>query len=178
MSTQASESPRVRGAIFAISLVALAVIALVLYAFPGKQAASADTFLPSLNAALNASATCFLLAGVRFIKRREIERHKACMVTALVLSSAFLVSYLVHHARVGSVPFRGEGVWRTIYFAILVPHVLLSAVVVPLALFTVYRAYKSRFAAHRRVARYTFPIWLYVSVSGVAVYVMLYRISY
>jgi uncharacterized membrane protein YozB (DUF420 family) len=88
------------------------------------------------------------------------------------------VSYLIHHARVGSVPFRGEGVVRTIYFAILVPHVLLSAVVVPLALFTVYRAYKGRFQAHRRVARYTFPIWLYVSLSGVAIYVMLYRISY
>lgn len=175
---EATESPRVRGAIFAISVLALAVIALVLYAFPGARTTNDTGFLPSLNAALNASATCFLLAGVFFIKRKEVRRHRACMVTALGLSTAFLISYLVHHARVGSVPFRGQGVWRTIYFTILVPHVLLSAVVVPLALFTVYRAYKGRFEAHRRVARYTFPIWLYVSVSGVAVYVMLYRVSY
>jgi putative membrane protein len=175
---EATESTRVRGAIFGISILALGVIALVLYAFPGKRSGSTDAFLPSLNAALNASATCFLLAGVRFIRKKQIARHRACMLTALGLSSAFLVSYLIHHAQVGSVPFRGQGVWRTVYFSILIPHVILSAVVVPLALFTVYRAFKSRFDAHRRIARYTFPIWLYVSVSGVAVYLMLYRVSY
>ncbi len=99
------------------------------------------------------------------------------MLTALALSIAFLVTYLLHHARVGSVPFRGTGLLRPIYFAILIPHVILAGLVVPLALFTLYRAYRGRFEAHRRIARYTFPIWLYVSVSGVVVYLLLYRLT-
>lgn len=98
------------------------------------------------------------------------------MISACVLAGCFLASYLVHHSQVGSVPFQGTGLMRTVYFVILVPHILLAAAVVPLALTTIWRAAKGHHAAHKRIARITFPIWLYVSVSGVAVYVMLYRL--
>jgi putative membrane protein len=97
------------------------------------------------------------------------------MLTAFGLSSVFLVSYLVHHARVGSVPFAGAGVLKAVYFAILFPHIVLAAMIVPLALFTIYRGWTGNYRAHRRVARWTFPIWLYVSLSGVAIYYLLYR---
>ena len=96
------------------------------------------------------------------------------MLTAFGLSSAFLVSYVLHHARVGSVPFRGEGMLRAIYFTILLPHIVLAGVIVPLALFTLYRGWVGNIVAHRRIARVTFPLWLFVSASGVTVYFMLY----
>ena len=98
------------------------------------------------------------------------------MVTAFVLSSLFLVTYLLHHAQVGSVPFQHEGWIRGVYFAVLVPHVMLAVVIVPLALFTIYRGWTERIAEHRKIARWTLPLWLYVSVSGVAVYLMLYHL--
>jgi len=132
--------------------------------------------LATLNAVLNAAATLFLLAGYAFIRRGDRRRHRLCMLTAFGISIAFLISYLVHHARVGSVAFRGHGAIRSVYLAILVPHVLLAASVVPLALVTLVRALRERFAAHRKVARWTLPIWLYVSVSGVVVYWMLYHL--
>jgi uncharacterized membrane protein YozB (DUF420 family) len=96
------------------------------------------------------------------------------MLAAFALSSAFLVSYVLHHARVGSVPFRGVGTLRSLYFAILVPHIVLAGVIVPLALFTLYRGWAGKIAAHRRIARFTLPLWLFVSASGVIVYFMLY----
>jgi uncharacterized membrane protein YozB (DUF420 family) len=130
--------------------------------------------LASLNAFLNLSASVFLVAGFRFIRRKDWRRHRACMLTAFGLSVAFLIGYIVHHARVGSVPFRGRGWLRTLYFAILIPHVALAAPVVPLALITLVRAFRERFDRHRKIARWTLPIWLYVSASGVVVYVMLY----
>jgi len=97
------------------------------------------------------------------------------MLSAFALSSVFLVTYLVHHAQVGSVKYQGEGVLRALYFALLVPHILLAAVVVPLALLTIYRGWTNRITLHRRIARVTLPVWLFVSVSGVIVYFMLYR---
>jgi putative membrane protein len=130
--------------------------------------------LATVDAALNATAAVLLSLGFFFIRRRQIERHRLCMLSAFGVSVAFLVTYLVHHAQVGSVPYRGQGIARMVYFAILIPHVVLAAAVVPLALTTLGRALKGRFELHKRIARWTLPIWLYVSVSGVVVYWMLY----
>jgi len=133
------------------------------------------TFLATLNASLNAASTVFLTAGYFFIRRKDVARHRFCMLTAFGISCVFLVSYLIHHARVGSVPFRGPEALRPVYLAVLVPHVILAACVPILAILTIRRALKGDFERHRRIAKVTLPIWLYVSVSGVAVYWMLYR---
>jgi uncharacterized membrane protein YozB (DUF420 family) len=131
--------------------------------------------LPAINATLNAISTIFLTVGWMFIRRREIRRHRACMLTAFATSALFLTSYLVYHANVGSVPFQGQGRIRLVYFAILITHIVLAATILPLALVTLSRALSQRFDRHRRIARWTLPIWLYVSVTGVVIYVMLYR---
>ena len=130
--------------------------------------------LPSVNAALNSLSAAFLILGFLFITSKNIKAHKACMLSAFLSSTLFLISYLVYHYQVGSVPFKGQGAIRTLYFAILLSHTILAVVVVPMALITLSRALKQRFVAHRRIARWTFPIWLYVSVTGVVVYWMLY----
>jgi putative membrane protein len=132
--------------------------------------------LPSVNAALNSLSAIFLVAGFLFIKSRNIKAHRACMLAAFASSIFFLISYLVYHYQVGSVPFKGQGGIRLVYFTILLTHTILATTIVPLALVTLFRAFKERFDLHRRVARWTFPIWLYVSVTGVVVYWMLYRI--
>jgi len=134
------------------------------------------TTLPAVNAALNATSTILLVAGWSFIRRRDIRRHRACMLAAFATSALFLTSYLVYHANVGSVPFSGQGLVRTVYFTILITHVILAATILPLALVTLSRALAQRFDRHRAIARWTFPIWLYVSVTGVVIYVMLYRL--
>ncbi|HSE90664.1 MAG TPA: DUF420 domain-containing protein [Candidatus Binatia bacterium] len=131
--------------------------------------------LPSVNAALNSLSAALLMLGFLFIKSKNTKAHKACMLAAFTSSSLFLISYLVYHYQVGSVAFKGQGAIRTLYFAILVTHTILAVAVVPLALITLARALKQRFPAHRRIARWTFPIWLYVSVTGVIVYAMLYH---
>lgn len=133
------------------------------------------TLLPAVNASLNALSAVFLTTGWILIRRRQIERHRRCMLSALATSVLFLTSYLVYHAKVGSVPFSGQGAMRTIYFTILITHVILAAAIVPLALVTLSRALARRFDRHRRIARWTLPIWLYVSVTGVAIYLMLYQ---
>ena len=130
--------------------------------------------LPALNAALNSLSAVFLLAGFLCIKARNQGAHRACMLTAFGCSILFLISYLIYHYRVGSVPFQGQGWIRLVYFTILLTHTILATAVVPLALITLTRALRERFDAHRRIARWTFPIWLYVSVTGVVVYWMLY----
>jgi len=132
--------------------------------------------LPALNACLNATCALFLLLAYRAIRRLEIERHRALMLAAATTSALFLASYLTYHARVGSVPFTGQGLIRTVYFSILVSHTILAAAVLPLVLRTLYLGWKRRDDAHRRIARWTFPIWLYVSATGVLVYLMLYRL--
>ena len=131
--------------------------------------------LPAVNAALNSLSAILLVGGYLFIKSRNIKAHKACMLSAFASSMLFLASYLVYHYQVGSVPFKGQGGIRLVYFIILLTHTILATTVVPLALVTLFRAFKERFDAHRRIARWTFPIWLYVSVTGVIVYWMLYR---
>lgn len=131
--------------------------------------------LPTLNAILNSLSALLLVLGFVFIKQKKIAQHKACMLGALGVSTAFLISYVIHHWQVGSVPFKGAGALRALYFAILIPHVLLAIAVVPLALTTISRGLKGQVDRHKRLARVTLPIWLFVSVSGVAVYLMLYQ---
>lgn len=132
--------------------------------------------LPALNATLNATSAVLLLLGYRFIRRREISAHRACMLAAFAVSVVFLISYLTYHAQVGSVRFPGSGWIRGVYFTILITHTILAALVPPLAVVTLTRALRGQFDRHRRLARWTFPIWLYVSVTGVVVYVMLYHV--
>ncbi|MCB9383234.1 MAG: DUF420 domain-containing protein [Bryobacterales bacterium] len=132
--------------------------------------------LPALNATLNSIATLLLLVGLYFIKRREIERHKLTMLLAFVTSILFLVSYLIYHFQVGSVPFTKQGWIRPVYFFILISHIVLAATVPVLAGITLYRAWRKDFARHRRIARWAWPIWMYVSVTGVVIYIMLYEI--
>lgn len=132
--------------------------------------------LPVVNAALNAVAATLLVIGHASIRRGLVSRHRRCMTSALVVSALFLVSYVVYHAEVGSVRFT-EGGWpRLLYFAVLATHVPLAAAVVPLALLTLRRALRGEFERHVRIARWTYPIWLYVSVTGVMVYLMLYHL--
>ena len=132
--------------------------------------------LPHLNAVINSLTFLILITGYVFIKAGNIRMHRNCMTAALVLGILFLISYLVYHFQVGSVGFKGQGWIRPIYFAILISHTILAAAVVPLVLITLIRALRERFDAHRRIARWTFPIWLYVSVTGVVIYLMLYGI--
>jgi putative membrane protein len=167
------QAPRL--AIAALSGFVFLAIALVLWPAPGHTGVHAPGLIPSVNAALNATSAALLVTGFVFVRRGQVAAHQACMLTAFGLSALFLVGYLVHHARAGSVPFRGTGALRTLYFALLVPHIVLSAVVLPLALTTIWHGWHGNIASHRRIARWTLPLWLYVSVSGVAVYWMLYR---
>jgi putative membrane protein len=174
-STENAESGAVRAVIVALSLLVVVLVVLVTYVMPKPEAVRGPSGLATLNACINFTVSVCLVVGFRFIKRGQLARHRASMLTAFVLSSIFLVSYLAHHARVGSVPFEGEGFIRIVYFALLIPHIVLAAVVLPLALFTIYRGWTGRVALHKKVARITLPIWLFVSVSGVLVYLLLYH---
>jgi uncharacterized membrane protein YozB (DUF420 family) len=131
--------------------------------------------LPSLNAMLNATSAVLLVLGYAAIRRRDVHTHRRLMVTAFAISVLFLLSYVRYHMAVGSVPFSGTGWIRSVYFAILVPHVILAAAIVPLALWTLRHASRRRFRRHARLARVTLPLWLYVSVTGVLVYMLLYH---
>jgi uncharacterized membrane protein YozB (DUF420 family) len=131
--------------------------------------------LPALNAMLNGTAAVLLVCGLALILRGRKEAHRRVMLAAFTVSVLFLVSYLVYHAQVGSVRFQGRGAIRNVYFAILLTHTVLAAAVPPLAVVTLSRALRGRFDRHRAIARWTLPVWLYVSISGVVVYWMLYR---
>jgi uncharacterized membrane protein YozB (DUF420 family) len=135
-----------------------------------------DSVLPHLNAALNAASGLLLLAGLYFIFRGNVRAHRASMLSALVVSVLFLVSYVAYHAQYGSVKFQGRGLARPVYFFILITHVILAAAIVPLVFVTARRALRGDFIRHRKIARWTYPLWLYVSVTGVVVYVMLYHL--
>ncbi len=134
--------------------------------------------LPAVNATLNATAAVLLVIGYLLIRGRRWRAHRAVMVSALVCSILFLTSYLVYHSQVGSVHFPGKGAARSIYFTILITHTILAATVPVLAGITVVRAFRRRFDHHKRLARWTLPIWLYVSVTGVIVYWMLYQVRW
>jgi uncharacterized membrane protein YozB (DUF420 family) len=128
-----------------------------------------------VNAALNFLSAVFLVLGFFLIKSKNIKAHRACMLSAFASSTVFLISYLIYHYQVGSVPFKGQGWIRTVYFSVLISHTILAIAIVPLVLITLHRALDARFDRHKRIARWTFPIWLYVSITGVIVYAMLYR---
>lgn len=128
--------------------------------------------LPHVNAAFNALSIVFLAAGLAFIRAGDRARHRACMIAALAASAGFLVSYLIYHFNSGLAKFGGEGIIRPIYFSILIAHVLIAVVITALVPITVWRALSGRFEQHRRLARWTWPLWMYVAVSGVVVYVM------
>ena len=134
------------------------------------------SYLPHLNAILNSTSALLLLAGFRFIRLGRIQAHRNCQVTAVLTSTLFLISYLTYHYYHGATKFPGQGLVRPLYFAILISHTILAVVIVPLILVTLYRAARGDFARHRRIARWTLPLWLYVSVTGVIVYVMLYHL--
>jgi uncharacterized membrane protein YozB (DUF420 family) len=134
------------------------------------------SIFPAINATLNGISAVLIATGRAFIRRRNVAWHRACMIAAVITSTLFLASYLYYHAHVRSVHFPGTGWVRPVYFSILISHTLLAAAVPPLVLVTLTRALRERFDSHRRIARWTYPIWLYVSVTGVVVYIMLYRI--
>lgn len=131
--------------------------------------------LPAVNATLNATSAVLLVWGYILIRKRAIGSHKKVMLTAFAVSIAFLICYIVYHAQVGSVPYRKTGPIRAVYFTILISHTILAATVPVLAAITLRRALRNDFKRHRRIARWTLPIWLYVSVTGVVVYLMLYQ---
>lgn len=133
------------------------------------------TDLPTVNAILNGLATVLLIAGYSLVRQRKLESHRKVMLAAFGCSVAFMASYLFYHFQVGSVKFQGQGTVRTVYFSILLTHTVLAALVPFLASVTLFRALRERFVAHKKLARWTLPIWLYVSVTGVVIYFMLYR---
>ena len=134
------------------------------------------SLLPHLNAVLNTTSALLLLAGFRFIRLGRIQAHRNCQVTAVVTSTLFLISYLTYHYFHGTTRFAGQGIVRPFYFIILTTHTILAVVIVPLIFITLYRAVRGDFIRHKRIARWTLPLWLYVSVTGVIVYLMLYQI--
>ncbi|HUO59204.1 MAG TPA: DUF420 domain-containing protein [Candidatus Acidoferrales bacterium] len=133
-------------------------------------------YLPTVNAVLNGTSAILLVAGHSFIKRGDVGAHKRTMLAALTTSALFLTSYLYYHAHIGTYRFRGPAGWRAVYLTILGSHTILAVVIVPLIFIALARAFKGRFAQHRAIARWTYPMWLYVSVTGVIVYLMLYVI--
>ena len=135
------------------------------------------TDLTAVNATLNGISAVLLTAGYILIRQRRIDAHRACMLAAFATSTLFLVSYLIYHYNVGSVPFTPQGPIRVVYFATLISHIVLAAAILPLALVTLQRALGGQFARHAAIARWTLPVWLYVSVTGIAVYWMLYRMG-
>ncbi len=134
--------------------------------------------LPAVNALLNSIATVLLLVGYVQIRRKNVAGHKFCMLSAVVVSAAFLACYLVYHYHAGRKEFPGPSHWAIVYRLVLYPHIVLAAVMVPMILMTLWRAFRGNFEGHRKIARVTFPIWIYVSITGVLIYLMLYKINW
>jgi putative membrane protein len=132
--------------------------------------------LPTLNAILNSISAILLAIGFLFIRNKNIKAHRACMIAAFATSTLFLISYLIYHYNHGATGFSGQGIARLIYFTVLITHTILAAAIVPMVFITFSRALRKRFDKHRKIARWTLPLWLYVSVTGVFVYVMLYHL--
>ena len=168
-------SPRTAvAAILGISIAATLFLFWLIYVHPAADAASVKlTFLPALNALLNGLSASALLLGYTFVRAKRIPAHRAAMFTAFAFSSLFLVSYIVNHALHGESHFPGHGPVKTIYLGILISHVLLSVIALPVVLTTFFFSLSGRIQMHRKIARWTFPLWLYVSVTGVVVYAML-----
>ncbi len=175
MVSDVSESRQTKVVVYSLSAFVCVAVALVLALVPKQPAGAGPSALATLNAGLNSAAFMLLLAGWVFVRRRQLQAHRWCMLSAFGASALFLVTYLIHHANVGSVPFQGEGIARTVYFSVLIPHIVLAAVIVPLALFTILRGLSGMTAAHKKIARVTLPLWLFVTSSGVLLYFMLYH---
>ncbi|AYA38729.1 DUF420 domain-containing protein [Hymenobacter oligotrophus] len=164
---------------YKVVMIALGVIipiaVAVLYYFPQLfRIEGADvSFLPAVNAGLNSLTAVCLVLGYYFIRNKDVAKHRTMMGTAFLLGSIFLVSYVVYHSQAETTRFGGEGLIRYVYYFVLLTHILLAAVTVGLVLFTLYFAISNQFAKHRKIARWTYPIWLYVSVTGVIVYFMI-----
>jgi len=163
-----------RGGVAAVSATVLGFLLWILYVHPAAApGGEADSLLPVLNAAFNLLCAAFLVAGYHAIRSGRQSRHIACMLAAVACSAMFLAGYVTHHYRAGDTPFPGHGLWRPIYFSILISHVLVTVVTLPMILFTLAHAAAGRFDRHRSIARRTLPLWLYVSVTGVLVFVFL-----
>jgi len=173
LSSYRTPLPVVVGIVGVSAIASLFLAWLVYFHAPTDVAGTHLTFLPALNAVLNTCCTIALLFGLRFIRRREITAHRNSMFVAFIFSSLFLVAYITNHAMHGDMRFLGQGSVRSMYFALLISHIFLSVVALPMILITFYLSLSGRFPLHRKVARYTYPIWLYVSVTGVIVYAML-----
>jgi putative membrane protein len=180
MTTIASSSVHKSGAgpaialILAVSAAATLFLFWLIYIHPASDTASVRfAFLPPLNAVLNGLSATALLIGFTFIRARRIAAHRASMITAFVFSTLFLVGYILHHALHGDVRYPVHAAWRSVYLTLLTSHIVLATLTLPLVLVTFFFSLSGRFPQHRRVARWTFPLWLYVSVTGVITYVML-----
>jgi len=175
LTTNATRTPlSMVAAIIAISAVASLFLCWLVYAHaPADVTGTHLLFLPALNALLNGLSTAALLAGYLFIRSRRIGPHRAAMFTAFIFSSLFLITYITNHALHGDMHFHGQGPIRPVYFTLLISHIGLSVLALPMILITFFLSLSGRFPAHRHLARFTFPIWLYVSVTGVLVYAML-----
>lgn len=161
-------------AILAISAAASLFLLWLIYQHPAADSASARlTFLPALNAILNGLSATALVIGFTFIRSRNIDAHRASMITAFIFSTLFLVSYILHHYLHGDVRYPVHAAYRSVYLPLLASHIVLATAALPLVLITFFFSLSGRFAQHRKVARWTFPLWLYVSVTGVITYVML-----
>jgi len=156
--------------IIAVSIVVPALVAIL---FTIKIDGYDTSFLPPIYASLNALTAAFLVAAVISIKNKKVETHRKLMTSAIVLSALFLVLYVIYHSTSDSTPFGGKGWIRPLYFTLLISHILLSIVIIPLVLVTYVRALAQKFDKHRKIARITFPIWLYVAITGVVVYLMI-----
>jgi putative membrane protein len=160
----------------AVSVGVVGVVAALLLGRPPQESAGEVSWLPAMNAWLNGTSAVLLLAGYVSVRSRRVRAHRACMMGAFAVSVLFLLSYVAYHYGFGSRRFEGQGWIRLVYFPLLVSHIVLAAGIVPLALVTIFRAWRGEFSRHRHLARWTLPLWLYVSVTGVVVYWMLYRL--
>lgn len=160
-----------------IAVISIVVTALVTFMILNPQALKVAefnyTFLPALNATINSICSVLLVVGYILIRKGKRDAHKVVMTATLVLSGLFLISYVAYHSQAPSSSFGGEGWIRTVYFVILISHIILAAIILPIALFTIARAWRGEFEKHKKLARYTFPLWLYVTVTGVVVYMMI-----
>jgi putative membrane protein len=159
--------------ITAVSVSIPLVVALLMYLPKEATESGSLSNLPLFHALLNGSTALFLLLGLTFLRMKKIGYHRISMLTAFFLSSLFLVSYVIYHFNVNSTKFGGQGYVRYVYFFILLTHILLATSIVPLALTTIYRSFSKDFAKHKKLARWTFPIWLYVAITGVVIYIMM-----
>ena len=174
ITTESSNTTTVITGLVIVSIAAISFLFWLLYVHHAAPGASDElTFLAPLEAACNAASATALLLGLRFIKQRRITAHRNSMISAFVFSSLFLIAYIAHHALHGDMIFQGHGAIRVTYLAILISHIVLSAVALPLILITFFFSLSGRFSQHRKVAKFTYPMWLYVSVTGVVVYAML-----